>query len=910
MNRNKKIYIVVSLVLLLIFAFYELGAAQTNIMPMGNSITWGKKLKQAPTVDGTHGYRNLLYDGLGGKDVVNFVGPYPANSQYIAEYFDPPYEGFFRDGAKIADYLSGAAGYNTIQMLMEMDVDSLPKIVILHIGTNDMRDNEDIGNYDEAGTIAERLYILVNQLLNFTRSGHTIEDLLLCKIIPFAPYDAYPSLNKRVEDYNAALERMVEDMPASFKDRITVVDMYSWFLPNIDEYYTSDIDGTHPNSVGYTKMADILSYYIGPILSPSERDEFTGSSGLLNGVNGWHADASLRLNGSGAIYCNSTSGSWDNLGIWENSEGGNTVTIGFADNSSNFNAVAIAFGLNSLDPATADGYMAWITGDQLRIWRIVNGVASTNAIYGSTSIAMTGYGPGDSLTVTYRPQTDYNYFDVSTDGGTTKITVRDKTSDFGKGDNLYSGVMFKVNSGVPPNPAALVDFIKVKEQLPDNTAPGQIVDLTATPSGNNAVTLKWTAVGDDGYAPEGAASSYDVRMSKSPIVSDQDFRKAEVVPGAPKPFSAGTPQIFTASGLLSGEHYYFAVKAVDELGNKGELSNMADAVTATSGVVTATFDGEMTEWVYNTNIYGVVDAGAQKEFTNITNTMNWPSSNGVAVYKGRTNPSTVEVVWGEQVTTPPTGQRENGGIAVMLNSATTDADGYLIFVHSNLHQIHLWSIVNGAANAALDTVSYTLKDSNGDYEFPEAGDTLSVVLDWSHGDYNKFEVYVNSKRAGSEPLYDMRKLQTGNGTMYSGLFLTGFYGVSGRNNNVRAFITYSEITSVGDFTKVTQEPAEAEVNTTVPGDLTVLLQDANRNPLRNKPVYFQVTKDQDGGEVTAPEPVFDPYRIEAEWGTPGTVPSEGSGIMELKSHPSASRGSYIEGVGDVQSCYYEYKFTV
>jgi len=910
MKRNNRLSFVISVGLLLIFSFYEFGAAQTNIMPMGNSITWGKKLRQAPTADGTHGYRDLLYEGLGGKDVVNFVGPYPSNSQYIAEYHDPPYEGLFRDGAKIADYISGNTGYNVIQMLMEMDIDSLPKILILHIGTNDMRDNADIGNYDEAGTIAERLYILVNQLLNFTRSGHTIENLLLCKIIPFAPYDAFPSLNKRVEDYNAAIERMVEDMPSSFKDRITVVDMYSWFLPNIDEYYTSDIDGTHPNSTGYTKMADILSYYIGPILSPSERDEFTSSSGVLNGVNGWHADASIRLSGSGTIYCNSNSGSWDNLAIWENSEGGNTITIGFADNSTNFNSVAIAFGMNSTDPVTADGYMAWITGDELRIWRIVNGVASTNAIYGSTSIAMTGYGPGDSLQVTYRPQTDYNYFDVSIDGGQTKVTVRDKTSDFGKGSNLYAGIIFKVNSGVPPNPAALIDFIKVKEELPDNTAPGRIVDLSATPAGNNSVTLKWTAVGDDEYAPEGKASSYDVRIAKSPIVSDQDFRNAEVVPGAPKPFSTGTPQIFTVSGLLSGEHYYFAVKAVDELGNKSEISNMADAVTATSGVVTATFDGGMDEWEYDTNIYGVVDAGAEKEFTNITSTMNWPSSNGIAVYKGRTNPSTVEVVWGEQVTTPPMGQRENGGVALMLNGPTTNADGYLLFVHSNLHQIHLWSLVNGAASVALDTVSFTLKDNTGQYSFPEAGDTLSVVLDWSHSDYNKFEVYINGKRAGSEPLYDMNKIQSGNGTMYSGLFLTGFYNVSGRNNNVRAFITYSEITSVGEFSKAVQEPTEAEVNTTLPGELTVQLHDANRNPLRGKPVYFSVTRDQDGGEVTAPEPVFDPYRIEAEWGTPGTVPSEGSGVMELKSHPSASRGSYIEGVGDVQSCYYEYKFTV
>jgi len=612
MKSKKQYYFVISILVLLTVSVCGTAWAQTNILPMGNSITWGKKLQQAPTVDGTHGYRNLLFDGLGGKDVVNFVGPYPANSQYIAEYFDPPYEGFFRDGAKIADYLSGAAGYNTTQMLMEMDLDSLPEIVILHIGTNDMRDQQDIGNYDEPNTIAYRLNTLVTELMSFTRSGRVIENLLLCKIIPKAPYDEYPALNKRIEDYNAALERMVQEMPATFQARIRIVDMYSWFIPNIDEYYTSDIDGTHPNAVGYTKMAEILSYYIAPILSPSARDEFVGSAGLLNGVNGWHADSSLRLTGTGTIYSSANSGGWDNLGIWEDSEGSNTITLGFASNSTNFNTVAMAFGLNSTDPATADGYMAWITEGNLRIWRVVNGVASTNAIYGSSSIAMAGYGAGDSLTVTYRPQTDYNYFDVSINGGQTPVTVRDRTSNFAKGTSLYAGVMFKSLSGAPPNPAAIIDFINVLEQLPDNTEPGQIRDLTATPSGNNGITLKWTAVGDDGYDTEGAASSYDIRMAKSAIINEQDFRNAEVVPGAPSPFSAGTPQIFTVSGLLSGEHYYFAMKAVDELGNKGDLSNVVDAVTATSGVVTATFEGTMDEWVYDTNTYGVVDAGVQK----------------------------------------------------------------------------------------------------------------------------------------------------------------------------------------------------------------------------------------------------------------------------------------------------------
>lgn len=108
----------------------------------------------------------------------------------------------------------------------------------------------------------------------------------------------------------------------------------------------------------------------------------------------------------------------------------------------------------------------------------------------------------------------------------------------------------------------------------DIASPSSISDLRVSGVGASAVTLAWTAPGDDGTA--GTATSYDVRYDSKPITS-AGFATALSVSGAPTPQAAGSPETMTVTGLVGTTTWYFAVKATDDVGNKSALSNGADS---------------------------------------------------------------------------------------------------------------------------------------------------------------------------------------------------------------------------------------------------------------------------------------------------------------------------------------------
>lgn len=116
-------------------------------------------------------------------------------------------------------------------------------------------------------------------------------------------------------------------------------------------------------------------------------------------------------------------------------------------------------------------------------------------------------------------------------------------------------------------------------QTADGTAPAAISDLTATTLGSTTISLGWTAPGDDNSS--GTATSYDIRYSTDPITSG-NFSAATRITG-PTPAVAGTHQGTNAIGLASSTLYYFAIKAIDEVGNAGAVSNFPFATTNASG---------------------------------------------------------------------------------------------------------------------------------------------------------------------------------------------------------------------------------------------------------------------------------------------------------------------------------------
>jgi len=122
---------------------------------------------------------------------------------------------------------------------------------------------------------------------------------------------------------------------------------------------------------------------------------------------------------------------------------------------------------------------------------------------------------------------------------------------------------------------------------PDDTPPGAIVDLATTGATSNSLFLGWTATGDDGEV--GTASTYDLRYSTSPI-DDSNFDAAMQAANVPPPGPSGAAETVEVLGLDPGTLYYFAVKAADEWGNEGPISNLATGTTLDPPVIATTTD--------------------------------------------------------------------------------------------------------------------------------------------------------------------------------------------------------------------------------------------------------------------------------------------------------------------------------
>ncbi|MFH1562633.1 MAG: fibronectin type III domain-containing protein [Nitrospirota bacterium] len=110
----------------------------------------------------------------------------------------------------------------------------------------------------------------------------------------------------------------------------------------------------------------------------------------------------------------------------------------------------------------------------------------------------------------------------------------------------------------------------------DMLAPGTITDLKAGSVTASTVQLTWTNSGDNGT--QGVANSYDVRYDYVNI-TDANWDDCFSAFGEPKPGAPGTKATFTVAGLSWGKTYYFALKAIDEAGNKSSLSNVAQVTT-------------------------------------------------------------------------------------------------------------------------------------------------------------------------------------------------------------------------------------------------------------------------------------------------------------------------------------------
>ena len=112
--------------------------------------------------------------------------------------------------------------------------------------------------------------------------------------------------------------------------------------------------------------------------------------------------------------------------------------------------------------------------------------------------------------------------------------------------------------------------------------------VAAAVAASGAVTLHWTAPGDDSLA--GRATLYDLRYSTAPITA-ANFLGSTAVTGVPSPKTAGSAETFIVPNLVAGSTYYFAIKTGDEIPNWSLISNssLGTALATTGRPEPATF---------------------------------------------------------------------------------------------------------------------------------------------------------------------------------------------------------------------------------------------------------------------------------------------------------------------------------
>ncbi|MBI2571695.1 MAG: VCBS repeat-containing protein, partial [Candidatus Schekmanbacteria bacterium] len=104
----------------------------------------------------------------------------------------------------------------------------------------------------------------------------------------------------------------------------------------------------------------------------------------------------------------------------------------------------------------------------------------------------------------------------------------------------------------------------------DNVAPARVTDLVATGRAESAVTLKFTAPGDDSdYF--GPAETYEIRYSPSPLVPESFADATLVTEPIPAPKRAGEPETVDLVGPFA-PGVYFALVAIDSDGNRSAVS--------------------------------------------------------------------------------------------------------------------------------------------------------------------------------------------------------------------------------------------------------------------------------------------------------------------------------------------------
>ncbi len=136
---------------------------------------------------------------------------------------------------------------------------------------------------------------------------------------------------------------------------------------------------------------------------------------------------------------------------------------------------------------------------------------------------------------------------------------------FGKSATINRDVYSREQTASAP-------YLEIEVIDGESVPPQAVADLAvADSSRHGALTLSWTAPGDDGA--QGLAGAYQFRMADSPILSGADWENAAIIAGPPSPDSAGSAQSWTVDGLTAGTVVHISLRTRDEKYNWSDISN-------------------------------------------------------------------------------------------------------------------------------------------------------------------------------------------------------------------------------------------------------------------------------------------------------------------------------------------------
>lgn len=221
-------------------------AEQVNIMPIGDSITFGLG------EDG--GYRKYLDYALKSKDIAfDMVGPEGKNSDsftYNGQHceYDGNHAGYSGFTIKQQYPIPSWGENGLLERLKSKDAikKAQPDIVLLIIGTNDMTANRNLNDCEKD----------LHSLIDYIRADMPEDGVIFMGSIPeFTEYGGNP---QRVGNYNATVQKVAE----SYDEHVRFADVHG----SLDGMADISGDKLHPSGAGYEKMgkfwAEVIESYL------------------------------------------------------------------------------------------------------------------------------------------------------------------------------------------------------------------------------------------------------------------------------------------------------------------------------------------------------------------------------------------------------------------------------------------------------------------------------------------------------------------------------------------------------------------------------------------------------------------------------------------------------------------------